>query len=361
MRPGPRERLIDGAIRLMQERGVQGTGVSDLLDQSSAARQSLYLHFPGGKDELVAVATRVAGERILGSIVEAAECSDPRDIVAMAVRRWEKRLSEHDFRLGCPIAAATVDGTTPGDSRRRRCGIRQLDPGLHNGFRVRRPGRGHCAPIGDVRGHRDRGSGPARPRHPLATTVAQLWKPTRSAVGRPPSRRRPELIRRSGTSKSPTSSPGSLPPSTAESGRIGRLLFSDHPASDEVRVTTGDIPDAALTVTNGGTFASAYRDHEQGTSSNAPLSPRITRYGPFEPSPHGFPRRPRPHQRQSSTCRGSDAVVRAAPFMRLPVVVPWTGNWLWLSRLPVSVPCDAGSSRSVRPQWVWSTALRCRW
>ncbi|WP_378737990.1 TetR/AcrR family transcriptional regulator [Nocardia brasiliensis] len=112
MRPGPRERLIDAAIRLVQERGVQGTGISDLLDRSSTARQSIYQYFPGGKDELIAAATQVAGDRILAEIIAAAERGGPREAVTTALRRWEKTLTEHDFRLGCPIAAATVDGTT---------------------------------------------------------------------------------------------------------------------------------------------------------------------------------------------------------------------------------------------------------
>ncbi|GAA5070890.1 TetR/AcrR family transcriptional regulator [Nocardia iowensis] len=112
MKPGPRERLIDAAIRLVQERGVQGTGISDLLDRSSTARQSIYQHFPGGKDELIAAATQVAGDRILAEIAAAAERGGPREAVSAALSRWEKTLSEHDFRLGCPIAAATVDGTT---------------------------------------------------------------------------------------------------------------------------------------------------------------------------------------------------------------------------------------------------------
>ncbi|MFI9508925.1 TetR/AcrR family transcriptional regulator [Nocardia sp. NPDC052566] len=112
MTPGPRERLIDTAIRLVQRRGVHGTGLSELLEQSSTARQSIYQHFPGGKDELIAVATQIAGARGAAAILAARDDTDPRELVAAALRGWEKALTDSDFQLGCPVAAATVDGGT---------------------------------------------------------------------------------------------------------------------------------------------------------------------------------------------------------------------------------------------------------
>ena len=51
MPPGPRERLIASAIDLVRARGVDGTGLAELLEHSGTARRSIYQHFPGGKAE----------------------------------------------------------------------------------------------------------------------------------------------------------------------------------------------------------------------------------------------------------------------------------------------------------------------
>ena len=65
MTAGPRERLIDSTIALIRRRGVHATGLTDLLNHSGTARQSIYQHFPGGKAELVEHATKEAGRQMV--------------------------------------------------------------------------------------------------------------------------------------------------------------------------------------------------------------------------------------------------------------------------------------------------------
>ncbi|WP_183094401.1 TetR/AcrR family transcriptional regulator [Nocardioides stalactiti] len=107
---GPRERLLASAITLVRQRGVAGTGLNDLLAHSRTARGSIYQHFPGGKDELVAASTRLAGQVVVGRAARAAELDDPVAIVHQVVERARRGLLEHDFGLGCPIVAAAVSG-----------------------------------------------------------------------------------------------------------------------------------------------------------------------------------------------------------------------------------------------------------
>ncbi|WP_372442056.1 TetR/AcrR family transcriptional regulator [Nocardioides limicola] len=57
----PRERLLRSSIALVRAHGVEGTGLTELLERSGTARRSIYQHFPGGKDELIAASTRAAG------------------------------------------------------------------------------------------------------------------------------------------------------------------------------------------------------------------------------------------------------------------------------------------------------------
>jgi TetR/AcrR family transcriptional repressor of lmrAB and yxaGH operons len=56
-----RDRMIDGAIRLLAQRGLQATSFSEVLELTGAPRGSVYHHFPEGKDQLVSAANAVAG------------------------------------------------------------------------------------------------------------------------------------------------------------------------------------------------------------------------------------------------------------------------------------------------------------
>ena len=105
---GPRERLVTSAITLVRERGVDATGIAELLDHSKTARGSIYQHFPGGKSELVTVSTKVAGEQRCREIRQLAESGDVAALIQGLVAYLGAELTETDFRLGCPIIAAAV-------------------------------------------------------------------------------------------------------------------------------------------------------------------------------------------------------------------------------------------------------------
>lgn len=102
MAPPARQRLLSSTIDLLRRHGVHGTGIADVLRESGVARQSIYQHFPEGKDELVAAATRSAGEHVR----RIAQHGHVEALLAW----WERTLVEHDYDLGCPIAAAALAG-----------------------------------------------------------------------------------------------------------------------------------------------------------------------------------------------------------------------------------------------------------
>lgn len=60
-----RDRLVSATIEQLTLQGYAGTSVKTICSSSEATIGSLYHHFPGGKDELVAVALRAAGEENL--------------------------------------------------------------------------------------------------------------------------------------------------------------------------------------------------------------------------------------------------------------------------------------------------------
>src|SRR6478609_753257 len=92
-RISPRERLLDATITSLRRHGVQGTGIAELLSSSGTARQSIYQHFPGGKAELVAAATRRAGD----FMARRDGASGPHAHLDRRVDWWVGQLERHDF------------------------------------------------------------------------------------------------------------------------------------------------------------------------------------------------------------------------------------------------------------------------
>jgi TetR/AcrR family transcriptional regulator, lmrAB and yxaGH operons repressor len=97
------ERLTSATATLMQRHGVAGTGVAEILSTSGVTRRSIYLNFPGGKAELVAAATRSAGDEMTSTLRSCVEQPDP---IKAFTRMWSDVLISTNFEGGCPIVAA---------------------------------------------------------------------------------------------------------------------------------------------------------------------------------------------------------------------------------------------------------------
>lgn len=107
---GPRDRLVAATVALIGERGVAGTGLSDLLKASGTARGSIYQHFPEGKDQLVGASVRAAGEQTRAAIAGLARLDEPGAVVRAVMEATRSAVLEEDFTRGCPVAAAAVAG-----------------------------------------------------------------------------------------------------------------------------------------------------------------------------------------------------------------------------------------------------------
>lgn len=103
-----RDALISSITGLVQRRGVAGAGLSALLEDSGVARRTVYLNFPGGKAELVAEATRVAGQGLSAVIRSADDGGDPVQAVLIFIDQWKVHLRTTDMEAGCPIVAAIL-------------------------------------------------------------------------------------------------------------------------------------------------------------------------------------------------------------------------------------------------------------
>jgi AcrR family transcriptional regulator len=98
-----RERLTSATATLIQRHGVAGTGIAQILTTSGVTRRSIYLNFPGGKAELVAAATRSAGDELTSILRDCVEQPDP---IGAFTATWSEVLISTDFEGGCPIVAA---------------------------------------------------------------------------------------------------------------------------------------------------------------------------------------------------------------------------------------------------------------
>ena len=128
----PRERMIQSALFLMGEHGVEATSFSQVLDHSRAPRGSIYHHFPGGKAQLVEEATRYAGDLVVKLLAEACDLyDDPVATVEAVANFWRTLLHDSEFAAGCPVLAATLEGDRLPAARAAACEAFQRWEGLY--------------------------------------------------------------------------------------------------------------------------------------------------------------------------------------------------------------------------------------
>jgi AcrR family transcriptional regulator len=121
-RRGPRERMVFSAAQLIRRDGVTATGMREVAAHADAPRGSLQHYFPGGKEQLVNEAVqwagRYAGKRVARFLAGLQEPT-PSGLFAAMAAQWTDEYAADGFAGGCPVAAATVDCASSGDSTRQ--------------------------------------------------------------------------------------------------------------------------------------------------------------------------------------------------------------------------------------------------
>jgi AcrR family transcriptional regulator len=103
-----RERLLNGARKLLAEKGYAGMELRDVAEVGDAPRGSIYHHFPGGKRELAVEATAREGAEIQAAIERSLEERGLAATLKMFGEMFARRVKDHPERLGCPVAAAAL-------------------------------------------------------------------------------------------------------------------------------------------------------------------------------------------------------------------------------------------------------------
>ena len=105
-----RARMVRSAATLIRERGIHGTGLREVVAHSGGPRGSLGRFFPGGKTQLVTEAIDVALSEIFGDFERTlSEAETFPEAIRAIVIPWRRLLVDHDFALGCPLAATICD------------------------------------------------------------------------------------------------------------------------------------------------------------------------------------------------------------------------------------------------------------
>ncbi|HLR98492.1 MAG TPA: TetR/AcrR family transcriptional regulator [Mycolicibacillus parakoreensis] len=113
-RSDTRNRMLVSAIELLRERGAGAVTVDAVLAHSRAPRGSVYHHFPGGREQIMAEALQIAGDTI-GAFIEQATTIDPHTALDRMAAFWSSSLRASDFRAGCPVVSVAV-GAAPDDA-----------------------------------------------------------------------------------------------------------------------------------------------------------------------------------------------------------------------------------------------------
>lgn len=113
-----KERLIEAASRLFSQQGYQATGLSQIVEESGAARGSVYFLFPDGKEGIAVEAIKQSSEQMRQLLIATSEpCATIPEWLRRICDVISERLQASGFRRGSPFAAVTLDAVNDESSR----------------------------------------------------------------------------------------------------------------------------------------------------------------------------------------------------------------------------------------------------
>ena len=115
-------RMIETTTKLLELQGYHATGLNQVIRESSTPKGSLYFHFPGGKEQLAAVAVLAAGVQISKKIEKALHSgSTIGEAISAFLLTIACELKDSDFRKGCPVATVAMETAVTNEPLRQAC------------------------------------------------------------------------------------------------------------------------------------------------------------------------------------------------------------------------------------------------
>ena len=117
-----KHRMLETAAGLVQRQGYASTGLNQILAESKAPKGSLYFHFPGGKEALVAEAIEHSSSA-LTELLEQVLATAPSAEAAldMITLYFATQLEQSQFTKGCPIATVALEQAATSDALHAVC------------------------------------------------------------------------------------------------------------------------------------------------------------------------------------------------------------------------------------------------
>ena len=100
-------KMLRGTIKLLARSGVQATSFGEVIRETHVPRGSIYHHFPGGKDQMVAEALDSVSGLFSESLDRFAGAS-PETIAREYFRFWRSKFDRRYPKSGCPVLAVVV-------------------------------------------------------------------------------------------------------------------------------------------------------------------------------------------------------------------------------------------------------------
>lgn len=101
---------MHAANRLLRRQGYASTGLQEIAREGSTPIGSLYFHFPGGKQELAAIAMQHGASEFGDVLSEALDSSDDLGTCyARLATLVGEKLEANGWALGCPVATTALE------------------------------------------------------------------------------------------------------------------------------------------------------------------------------------------------------------------------------------------------------------
>ena len=102
-----RDRMVVGAAQLLSRAGLAEASFRNVVAHTGAPRGSIYHHFPGGKDELVAASMEWVGGRLLRAM-RSTPVETPDDVVVLFAGLFRRLIVDSAEPAGCAVAAVAT-------------------------------------------------------------------------------------------------------------------------------------------------------------------------------------------------------------------------------------------------------------
>lgn len=119
---GSREKIIEAASRLFQMKGVNATGLNEILKESDSPKGSLYYYFPNGKEELALAAIELASKTIQNKIKTGlSEYSDPILAIQNVINGMVETLNKEGKLQNVSISLIALETYLSSEPLREAC------------------------------------------------------------------------------------------------------------------------------------------------------------------------------------------------------------------------------------------------